>query len=342
MRCCCTLLLLLLGVLVIPAIAQKDDEGPSNDKAQKTYKQALDYVQQHLHAAALDSFKKADKQDDRHCRACQKAMIRYGVEIGDWRAAETAVEETVAEAKGGEEIALAHYQSAIVLRLEGLARHKDEILVRAHEELTQALAAAPNFPDALFLDGQILGRLNKDEEAKTQFEKFVKMKPEGDPNRARALRYISEPELARARMAPPFAITTVDGQRVSLDELKGKVVLMDFWATWCEPCREALPHMREIAKKFQGQPLIVLSISLDEDEKKWKDFMAKNEMTWSQYCDGGFKGPVATMFGVHAIPQTFTIDADGVLQDQHIGDASIEGKLKKLVARAREAETAKP
>jgi hypothetical protein len=55
-------------------------------------------------------------------------------------------------------------------------------------------------------------------------------------------------------------------------------------------------------------------------------------MTWIQYREGGFGGPVATLFGVHAIPQTFTIDAEGVLQDQHIGDAAIEGKLKKLVS----------
>jgi peroxiredoxin len=96
--------------------------------------------------------------------------------------------------------------------------------------------------------------------------------------------------------------------------------------------------MKEIAKKFQGQPLIVLSVSLDDDEQKWKEFIAKNEMTWTQYRDGGFTGPVATMFGVRAIPQTFTIDADGVLQDQHIGDASIEGKLKKLVAQANELQ----
>jgi thiol-disulfide isomerase/thioredoxin len=117
-------------------------------------------------------------------------------------------------------------------------------------------------------------------------------------------------------------------------------VLIDFWATWCPSCREALPHMREIAKKFQGQPLVILSVSLDDDEKKWKDFVVKNEMTWVQCRDGGFTGPIATMFAVRAIPQTFTIDADGVLQDQHIGDASIEGKLKKLVGRARELQTA--
>lgn len=63
-------------------------------------------------------------------------------------------------------------------------------------------------------------------------------------------------------------------------------------------------------------------------------------MTWVQYRDGGFKGDIARLFQVQAIPQTFTIDADGVLQDQHIGDASIEGKLKKLVAHARELQTA--
>jgi thiol-disulfide isomerase/thioredoxin len=125
---------------------------------------------------------------------------------------------------------------------------------------------------------------------------------------------------------------------VSLDDLKGKVVLIDFWATWCGPCREALPHVRQIVKKFDGEPLVVLSVNLDEDQQKWKDFVSKNEMTWPQYCDGGFSGPIATMFGVHAIPQTFTIDADGVLQDQHIGDASIEGKLKKLVAKAQGAQ----
>ena len=63
-------------------------------------------------------------------------------------------------------------------------------------------------------------------------------------------------------------------------------------------------------------------------------------MTWPQYRDGGFTGRVATLFAVRAIPQTFTIDADGVLQDQHIGDAAIEGKLKKLVGRARELQVA--
>jgi thiol-disulfide isomerase/thioredoxin len=267
-------------------------------------------------------------------------MIKYGIELGEWKTAEIAGEELVSEVQGNNNIALAHYHLGIVLRDQGLEKHKDEIFARAHDEMTKALAAAPNFPEAVYVDGQILAHLKQDDAAKQRFEQFVKMKPEDDPNRQRALRYISAPELARARMAPPFSITTTDGQRVSLDELKGKAVLIDFWATWCAPCREALPHMREIAKKFEGQPLVVLSVSLDDDEQKWKEFVANNGMTWPQYRDGGFKGPIATLFAVRAIPQTFTIDADGVLQDQHIGDAAIEGKLKKLVGRARELQAA--
>jgi len=205
--------------------------------------------------------------------------------------------------------------------------------------MTKALAAHDNFPSAVYLDGRALARMKQDDAAKAQFERFVKMRPEDDPDRQRAMRYISQPELARARMAPPFVVTTLDGQRISMDELKGKVVLLDFWATWCGPCREALPHMQKIAKKFDGEPLVVLSVSLDENEQKWKDFIAKNGMTWPQYLDGGFTGPISRMFAVNAIPHTFTIDADGVLQDEQIGDSSVEGKLKKLISRAKELQT---
>ena len=81
--------------------------------------------------------------------------------------------------------------------------------------------------------------------------------------------------------------------------------------------------------------MVVLSVSVDIDEAKWKEFVSKNAMSWPQYFDGGFKGPMAELFGVHAIPHTFTIDADGVLQDENIGDAAVESKIKKLLARVR-------
>jgi peroxiredoxin len=244
----------------------------------------------------------------------------------------------IAAAQGEKETALSHHQMAVVLFTEGLQKHKVELFARAHEESTKALAAHAEFSAAVWTDGCALARLGQDAEAKSRFEQYVKMVPADVPNRRRALRYISHPGLARSRMAPPFTITTADGRRISMDELEGKVVLLDFWATWCAPCREALPHIRDVARKFQDQPFVVVSVSLDTDEQKWKEFIGKNEMTWPQYRDGGFTGPIAKMFAVTAIPHTFTIDADGVLQDEHVGDASIEGKLKKLIARARESQ----
>jgi|SRR6267142_736463 len=330
--------LALLFVLP-PVMAQEKTDGPTDEKARKTYENALKSLHERKREWALDDFKKADKQDGGHCLACQKQMIKLGRELGEWKTAELGAEETVAQAQGPKDIALAHYQLAVVLLDEGMQKHKDDIFARSHEEIAKALAAFSNFPDALYIDGRALAQLKRDDEAKARFEEFTKAKPVDDPNRARAMRYISRPELARARMVPPFSLTTFDGQRISMDELQGKVVLLDFWATWCGPCREALPHIQKVAKKFQGEPLVILSVSLDSDEQKWKDFIAKNEMTWPQYRDASFGGPIAKMFGVNAIPHTFTIDADGVLQDEHIGDASIEGKLKKLLVRARELQS---
>jgi thiol-disulfide isomerase/thioredoxin len=319
--------------------AQDKNDGPTNEKAQKTYREGLRYLHDREKIQAFESFKKADKQDGGHCVACQKQVIKFGVELEDWKATELAAQEMVAEAQGDRGTALAHYEFATVLMTEGMVRKKDEYLTRAHEETGRALTAFSNFPDAIFMDGQLLARLRQDAAATSRFEEFVKLRPASDPRHARALRYISRPELARAKMTPAFSVTTMDGKQVSMDDLQGKVVLLDFWATWCEPCREALPHIRKVAKKFEGQPLVILSVSLDNDERTWKEFVGKNEMTWLQYRDGGFTGPIATMFGVKSIPHTYTIDADGVLQEEHIGDSAVEGKLKKLLERARELQS---
>jgi len=332
---------LVLALLATPSLSQENaDQGPTNEKAQKTYKQALESARKGMTHDALADFKKADKQDGGHCVACEKNIVRYAVELGDWKTAEAAAQELLAEAQGQKREALAHYDFGFVLLQEGINNHKDELFARAHDEMTKALAIAPNFPAALFMDGRALAYLKQDDAAKARFEQFVTMRPPEDVDRQRALRYVSQPWLARATMAPPFALTTTEGQQVSLDGLQGKVLLIDFWATWCAPCRDAVPHLKDIVRKFQGQPLVVLSVSLDSDEQKWKDFVAKNQMTWPQYCDGGFDGPLAREFGVKAIPHTFTVDTDGVLQDEHIGDAAIEGKLKKLVARAQELQSA--
>src|SRR5271170_1525464 len=336
--------LALIALLPVTGSAQTsfkaDSELAKDPKAQKSYADGLAWLKDHKQIAALDSFKKADKQDGGHCVACQKKIIDLGEKTGDYKSADAAAQEVIAEAQTPEAQADAHMDRGVLLLREGMAKNKDEAFAEADKEFKTVIASSPKYLAAYFADGMALGHLKQDDAAKAVFEQYVQIETQPGVERARAVRYIARPELVRARLAPAFAATTMDGKHISLDDMTGKVVLIDFWATWCGPCREALPHMRKIAQKFAGEPLVVLSVSLDSDEAKWKDFVAKNSMTWLQYRDGGFEGSLSHLFGVNAIPHTFTIDADGVLQDEHVGDASIEGKLKKLCARAHELEEA--
>jgi thiol-disulfide isomerase/thioredoxin len=156
----------------------------------------------------------------------------------------------------------------------------------------------------------------------------------GDPGYVRAQHFAENPELSAAKMAPPFTVVALDGTKFNLDEMGGRVVLIDFWATWCGPCNAELPYMKKIAKEFAGQPLVIISVSWDSDERKWKDFINKNEMTWVQYRDADHE--LSKRFDVNAIPHYFTIDADGVLTSEILGSGSdVEGKLKKLVTKAK-------
>jgi thiol-disulfide isomerase/thioredoxin/TolA-binding protein len=334
--------LLLLSTFTV-ASSQTPGRGPTNPKAQKTYAEAQDRTKHRDIHERIDEYRKADKQDGYHCVDCALQAAKLALKAGDNKLArEEAIELEVLDTTP-EGQSKAHFLHGVAMLNMGAASHKDRDLTEADGELQKAIAVNGGEKlYALYEDGIVLAYLHHDDAARARFREFCSNYPPGGVDYVRAKRYEKQPELARQRMAPAFTVTTLSGQQISLDSLQGQVVLIDFWATWCGPCREALPRIQGIAKRFDGQPLVVLSISLDKDEAKWKDFVAKHHMTWAQYRDGDFDGTMAQMFGVHAIPATFTIDSDGVLQDQHVGDAAIEGKLKKLVAAAGQREVPPP
>lgn len=331
---CFTGLLLLAGG---KSFCRADDfSGPTDTKAQKTFAEADKKLKEHKRADALEAFKKADKQDGHHCGRCAEELVSLGIDTGDNKLAVDYANELVSIAQSPMQTATAHALRGIAEVRQGLADHKKNQFAAGDQDLQAALAVSPNDGTVLYYDGLALSNLMQDDAARQRFTAYAKLQKPGSMMEQRALRYVSEPALGRARMAPPFEFTTMDGHHYSLDDLQGKVVLIDFWATWCGPCVNALPSIQHIAQKFSGQPLVVISISLDTDEEKWKSFVGKHQMTWMQARDAGWNGPIVTRFGVNAIPHTFSIDADGVLQDEHVGDEAIEGKLKKLVAQAQQ------
>jgi Tfp pilus assembly protein PilF len=178
----------LMGLALIcamtAAFAQQKTEGLTDEKAQKTLERASQSLKEHRMELALDDFKKADRQDGDRCIACQKQMIKYGMEF--WKAAELGAEEMTAEVHGEKEMAIAQYRYAVVLMAEGLQRQKDEYFSRAHEECGHAPANYVNFPDVVLEDGIALAHMGQDGEVKARFEQYVKMRPDDDANRQRA------------------------------------------------------------------------------------------------------------------------------------------------------------
>ncbi|HEX4138730.1 MAG TPA: TlpA disulfide reductase family protein [Candidatus Methylacidiphilales bacterium] len=118
------------------------------------------------------------------------------------------------------------------------------------------------------------------------------------------------------RPAAPFDLkyTAVDGTPVDLAQMRGKVVLVDFWATWCPPCRDEVPNVVAAYRKYHDKGFEILGVSLDGDKQALLAFTAQNGMTWPQDFDGkGWDNAVAVANGIRAIPAMWLIGKDGKL-----------------------------
>ena len=150
------------------------------------------------------------------------------------------------------------------------------------------------------------------------------------PNKATA--DAATKQLAMRTQPVDLKFTALDGKEVDLTKLRGKVVLLDFWATWCGPCMAKLPEIQAINKKYQDKDFQLIGISLDEDKAALEKTVKSKEMTWPEYFDGkGWQSDVGTRFGVEAIPASFLVDKKGLLHAVD-GDADLDVEIGKLLA----------
>jgi thiol-disulfide isomerase/thioredoxin len=129
-----------------------------------------------------------------------------------------------------------------------------------------------------------------------------------------------------------LSFTSVAGQSIDISKMRGKVVLVDFWATWCPPCRAEVPDVVATYKKYHDQGFEVVGISLDQDKDALLSFTKENGMVWPQYFDGsGFDNKIASNFGIQEIPTMWLVGKDGVIITTN-GRDDLAGQVAKALA----------
>ena len=130
---------------------------------------------------------------------------------------------------------------------------------------------------------------------------------------------------------PDFETKDIAGKAVKLSDLKGKVVLLDFWATWCPPCRVEIPNLLGIFRQFKNRDFVLISVSLDRDLQAARKFVKDKEMDWVHIIDMEAGREIATLYQVEYIPSTFIIGRKGNIEARQLRGDELKDKIASLL-----------
>jgi thiol-disulfide isomerase/thioredoxin len=145
------------------------------------------------------------------------------------------------------------------------------------------------------------------------------------------------PNLSVGKKAPEVISQNLDGKEVKLSDLKGKVVVLDIWATWCGPCRAMIPHTRELVKKMDGKPFAFVSISADAEKKTVTEFIKKTPMPWTHWWNGD-RGGIVEDWNVEYFPTIYVLDHKGVIRFKDLRGEKMEEAVEKLLKEMEDAK----
>ncbi len=162
---------------------------------------------------------------------------------------------------------------------------------------------------------------------------FISTYPSSDPGFIASLNNsIAQIEAtAEGGMAPDISAATPDGKTMKLSDFRGKIVMIDFWASWCRPCRMENPNVLLAYKKYHPKGFEILGVSLDQEKGKWLDAIKQDGLIWAHISDlGGWGSQPAKAYGVNSIPATVLVDKEGKIIARNLRGPALEEKLKEI------------
>ncbi len=139
-------------------------------------------------------------------------------------------------------------------------------------------------------------------------------------------------DLSEGNVAPDFSGTTPDGKTLSLKQAMGKVTIIDFWASWCGPCRKENPSVVALYNEFHSKGLNIIGVSLDKDAAKWNEAIAKDGLTWNHVSNLQFwSDPIAVLYSIKSIPATYILDEKGVIIATNLRGEELRAKIASIL-----------
>jgi thiol-disulfide isomerase/thioredoxin len=141
------------------------------------------------------------------------------------------------------------------------------------------------------------------------------------------------PKFATGTPAPDIVMTDVTGKERKLSSLKGNYVLLDFWASWCGPCRMENPNIVSAYEKYKSKDFMIFSVSLDTDKNKWINAIKKDNLYWPDHVSElkGWQSPICAVYGIRSIPQSFLLDPEGNIIATNLRGAELDRKLAEVL-----------
>ena len=277
------------------------------------------------YAGAVAHFTRANQIHQDKCSECYVWLARLEMATGKLQDALEHTQKAVATATTGPQRATAHLYRGIVLGRQGN-------LGAAESAFKAASSANPACVECRFNLGFVLLKEFKDTEG-VDVLRAVAPAFAGTPRGREIQRFLADPGRIRKNYAPEFSARLKSGEEVNLDTLKGKVVLLDFWGTWCAPCRVSLPLLKDLAAKSDPSKVAIVSIDEGDPRDRWEQFTQEHGMNWAQVYDGD--RALYRAFGVDGYPRYFVLSKDGIILEQFKGwNQNGEATISDAIARA--------